>query len=57
MPAYPPPQLPGPVGQQNMQAYRNSLLGQQWQLERSGVSPDSERSREIQQQLSQPGLR
>jgi hypothetical protein len=56
-PGYPPLQLPGPVGQQNMQSYRNSLLGQQWQLERSGVSPDSERSREIQQQLNQPGLK
>jgi hypothetical protein len=55
-PAYPPPQLPGSVGQQNMQSYRNSLLGQQWQLERGGVAPDSERSREIQQQLNQPGL-
>ncbi|HYZ42192.1 MAG TPA: hypothetical protein VE687_16455 [Stellaceae bacterium] len=53
MPAYPSPQLPGPTGQQNMQAYRNSLWQQQWQLERSGVSPDSERSREIQQQLRQ----
>jgi hypothetical protein len=58
LPAYPSPQLPGPVGQQNMRSYRNSLLGQQWQLERSGVSPYSERSREIQQQqLNQPGLR
>jgi hypothetical protein len=57
MPAYPPPQLPGPVGQQNLQAYRNSLLSQQWQLERNGVSPDSERSREIQQQLNLPRSR
>ncbi len=57
MPAYPSPQLPGPTGQQNMQSYRNNLLDQQWQLERSGVSPGSERSREIQQQLNQPGLR
>jgi len=53
MPVYPSLQLPGPVGQQNMQAYRNSLLGQQWQRERSGVGPGSERSREIQQQLNQ----
>jgi hypothetical protein len=53
MPAYPSPQLPGPTGQQNMQAYRNNLLQQQWQLERSGVGPGSERSREIQQQLNQ----
>ncbi len=57
MPAYPSPQLPGPVGQQNMQSYRNSLVDQQRQLERRGVSPDSERSREIQQQLNQPGSR
>jgi hypothetical protein len=56
-PAYPSPELPGPIGQQNMQSYRNSLLGQQWQLERGGVSPDSERSREIQQQLNQPSSR
>jgi hypothetical protein len=54
MPAYPSPQLPGPVGQQNLQSYRNSLNSQQWQLERNSVSPDSERSREIQQQLNQP---
>ena len=57
MPAYPSPRLPGPTGEQNMQAYRNNLLQQQWQLERSGVSPGNERSREIQQQLNQPGLR
>jgi len=52
-PAYPPPQLPGPAGQQSLEAYRNGLLQQQWQLERGGVSPDSERSREVQQQLNQ----
>ncbi|HMD62384.1 MAG TPA: hypothetical protein VKF83_00205 [Stellaceae bacterium] len=57
MPAYPSPQFPGPTGQQNMQSYRNNLLDQQWQLDRSGVSPSSERSREIQQQLNQPGQR
>ena len=57
MPAYPSAQLPGPIGQQNMQSYRNNLLDQQWKLERSGVSPGSERSREIQQQLNQPGSR
>jgi hypothetical protein len=57
MPAYPSPQLPGPAGQQNMQSYRNNQLDQQWQLERNGVSPGSERSREIQQQLNQPGSR
>lgn len=54
-PAYPSLQLPGPTGQQNMQSYRNDLLDQQWQRERSGISPGSERSREIQQQLNQPG--
>ncbi len=53
-PAYPPPQLPGPIDQQKMQAYRNNLYGSQWQLHQQGVSPDSERSREIQQQLNQP---
>jgi hypothetical protein len=57
MPPYPAPQLPGPTGQQNMQSYRNNLLDQRWQLERSGVSPSSERSREIEQQLNQPGQR
>jgi hypothetical protein len=57
MPAYPSPQLPGPTGQQNMQSYRNGLLDQQWQRDRNGVSPGSERSREIQQQLNQPGQR
>jgi hypothetical protein len=56
-PAYPSLQLPGPTGQQNMQSYRNDLLDQQWQRERSGISPGSERSREIQQQLNQPGQR
>jgi hypothetical protein len=55
MPAYPSAPLPGPVGQQNLRSYRNSLLNQQWQLDRSGVSPDSERRREIQQQLNQTG--
>ncbi len=54
-PAYPSLQLPGPTGQQNMQSYRNDLLDHQWQRERSGISPGSERSREIQQQLNQPG--
>ncbi len=56
-PAFPSPQLPGPVGQQNMRSYRNQLLDQQWQLERQGVNPGSERSREIQQQLNQSGSR
>jgi hypothetical protein len=40
-----------------MQSYRNGLLDQQWQRERSGVGPGSERSRETQQQLNQPGSR
>jgi hypothetical protein len=57
MPAYPAPQLPGPTGEQNMEAYRNSLLQQQRDLERSGLNPDSEISREIQQQLNQPASR
>jgi hypothetical protein len=57
MPAYPATPLPGPTGQQNTQAYRNGLLQQQWELDRSGVSPGSERSREIQQQLNQTAPR
>jgi hypothetical protein len=57
MPVYPPAQLPGPVGQQNMQSYRNGLLGQQWERERNAISPGSERSREIQQLLNQMGPR
>ena len=54
MPAYPSPQYPGSIGEQNMQAYRSRLLLQQWRRDRAGISPDSERSREIQQQLNQP---
>ena len=57
MPAYPATPLPGPIGQQNTQSYRNGLLQQQWERDRSGISPGSERSREIQQQLNQPGSR
>ena len=56
-PSYSPPPTPGPIDQQKMQFYHNSLLDQQRQLERSGVSAGSERSREIQQQLNQPGSR
>ena len=56
-PSYPPPPTPGPIDQQKMQFYRNGLLDQQRQLERSGVSPGSERSREIRQQLNQPSSR
>ncbi len=54
-PPYPPAPTPGPIDQQKMQSYRNDLLNQRQQLERSGVSPDSLRSREIQQQLDLPG--
>ena len=57
MPAYPATPLPGPIGQQNTQAYRNGLLQQQWERDRSGVNPGSERSREIQQQLNQTAPR
>jgi hypothetical protein len=54
-PSYPPQQLPGPIDRQKLQSYRNALKGQQWQLERQGVSPGSSQySREIQQQLNQP---
>ena len=53
IPTYPSVQLPGPTGQQSLQAYRNGLLQQQWHLDRTGVSPGSERYREIQQQLNQ----
>jgi hypothetical protein len=53
-PSYPPPPTPGPIDQQKMQSHRNGLRDQQWQLQRRGVSPDSERSREIQQQLNPP---
>jgi hypothetical protein len=57
MPAYPAAPLPGPTGQQINRAYRNSLLQQQWELDRSGVSTGNERSREIQQQLNQTAPR
>jgi hypothetical protein len=53
-PSYPPPLLPGPTDQQKLQSYRNDLRAQQWQLQWQGVSPGSERSREIQQQLNAP---
>lgn len=53
-PSYPPPQLPGPIDQQKIQSYRNDLRARQWQLQRGGFSPDTERSLEIQQQLNQP---
>ena len=54
-PSYPPAPTPGPIDQQKTQSYRNGLIDQQRQLDRSGVSPGSQRSREIQQQLNQPG--
>ena len=57
MPPYPAMHLPGPTGEQSTQAYRNGLLQQQWERDRSGVSPGSERSREIQQQLNQTAPR
>jgi len=53
-PSYPPQQLPGPIDHQKMQAYRNNLSSQQWLLQRQGVSPSSQYSREIQQQLNAP---
>jgi len=56
-PSYPASPNPAPVDQQKVQGYRNDLLGQRWQLERQGVSPDNQRYREIQQQLNQPGSR
>jgi hypothetical protein len=54
---YPALQLPGPVDQQKLRSYRNGLVDERRRLERSGVSPGSERSREVQQQLDQPGPR
>jgi hypothetical protein len=56
-PSYPPPPTPGPIDQQKTQSYRNGLYDQQWRRDRNGISAGSERSREIQQQLNQPGLR
>ena len=48
---------PAPVDQQKTQSYRNDLINQRFQLDRQGVSPGTERYREIQQQLNQPGSR
>ncbi len=53
-PAYPAPQLPGPIDQQKLQAYRNGLVSQQWQLQSQGLSPGSTLSRQILQQLNAP---
>ena len=46
--------IPGPIDQQKLQSYRNDLPSQQWLLQRQGVSPSSQYSREIQQQLNAP---
>lgn len=53
-PSYPQPQLPGPIDQQKMQAYRNALSAQQWRLQSQGLSPSTTISREILQQLNTP---
>ena len=53
-PSYPAPQLPGPIDQQKLQAYRNGLVSQQWQLQSQGLSPGSTLSRQILQQLNAP---
>jgi hypothetical protein len=56
-PSYPSSSSLAPVDQQKMQGYRNDLVGQRFQLERQGVSPSTQRFREIQQQLNQPSAR
>jgi hypothetical protein len=38
-PAYPPPQLPGPIDQQKMQAYSNSLYSRQIQQQLNAPDP------------------
>jgi hypothetical protein len=53
-PSYPAPQLPGPIDQQKLQAYRNGLVAQQQQLQSQGLSPSSTISRQILQQLDAP---
>jgi hypothetical protein len=53
-PSYPAPQLPGPIDQQKLQAYRNGLVSQQWQLQSQGLSPGSTLSRQILQRLNAP---
>jgi hypothetical protein len=53
-PSYPPMQLPGPIDQQKMHTYANSLRVQQWQLQSQGLSPSSLISRQIIQQLNTP---
>ena len=56
-PSSPSAPAPAPVDQQKMQAYRNNLINQRFQLDRQSVSPANERYREIQRQLNQPGRR
>jgi hypothetical protein len=52
---FPPPPLPGPIDQQKLQAYRNDLRAQQWQLQSQGSSLGSTlRGRLILQQLNAP---
>jgi hypothetical protein len=53
-PRYPAAQLPGPIDQQKLQAYRNGLVSQQWQLQSQGLSPSTTISRQILQQLNAP---
>jgi hypothetical protein len=53
-PSYPLVQLPGPIDQQKMHAYANSLRAQQWQLQSQGLSTRTAISREILQQLNVP---
>ena len=56
-PSYAPVPAPAPIDQQKMQSYRNDLIIQRFQLDRQSVSPGTERYREIERQLNQPGLR
>jgi hypothetical protein len=53
-PFYPLVQLPGPIDQQKMHAYANSLRAQQWQLQSQGLSTSTAINREILQQLNVP---
>jgi hypothetical protein len=54
-PAPAAPAGPSSIDQQKTQSYRSGLQQQQRDLERQGVSPANERSREIQQELNPPG--
>ncbi len=54
-PSYPQTQYPAPVDQQKLGTYRSGLEREQQRRDRAGVSPATRRSREIQQQLNQPG--